>query len=262
MGTTDFLLNCFVLGDDEERMFPVKAPRNDNVGILKDLIKEKNPHALDRVDAKDLDLWKVCLSIDDPASKQPQTGPPLRVNKRLSSLWDDEPSDDDLHILVKAPGRKPTCMPSLCSFSNLFKISKDSDPAQLLLLNCFILSDKPNVTFEPNETFPIEVLKTKNVGILKDLIKEKKAHRLKHVDASDLILSQVSLTVDGGVGEILRSVEFTPLNPVLPLSQVFPRVEEKHLHIVVQAPTNGEILSVLLYTQTISLILLRGPGYQ
>jgi hypothetical protein len=43
MGTTDFLLNCFVLGDDEEKVFPVKIPRNDNVGILKNLIKKKNP---------------------------------------------------------------------------------------------------------------------------------------------------------------------------------------------------------------------------
>jgi hypothetical protein len=130
------------------------------------------------------------------------------------------------------------------------------------LLNCFVLSDKPNETLKPNETFPIKIQKTENVGILKDLIKEKKAHRLKHVDASDLILSQVSLPVDNGLGENLRTMEFTPLNPVLPLTQVFPRVEEKHLHIIVQAPTNSEILSVLLYTQTILLILLRGPGYQ
>ena len=38
---SDFLLNCFVLGDDEERVFPVKILRNDNVGILKDEIKKK-----------------------------------------------------------------------------------------------------------------------------------------------------------------------------------------------------------------------------
>ena len=91
---TDFLLNCFVLGDDKERVFPVKIPRNDNVGILKDEIKKKQ--------ASGLDLWKVCLPIDNSASKQLQTGLPLRVNKRLSSLWNDNPSDD-LHILVKAP---------------------------------------------------------------------------------------------------------------------------------------------------------------
>jgi hypothetical protein len=105
MSTTDtFLLNCFVLGDDEKREFPVKIPRSDNVGIFKKLIKEEKAHLLSDVDASDLDLWIVCRPLDDPASKKPQSGPPLRVNKRLSSLWDGDPSDDDLHILVKAPG--------------------------------------------------------------------------------------------------------------------------------------------------------------
>lgn len=104
MMATDLLLNCFVLGDDEERVFPVKSSRNDIVGILKKLIKEEKAHLLNHVDAPDLDLWMVCHPIDDPASKRPQTGPPLRVNKRLSSLWDGDPSEEDLHILVKAPG--------------------------------------------------------------------------------------------------------------------------------------------------------------
>ena len=101
--TMDFLLSCFVLGDDEERVFPVEIAKDKNVGILKKLIKEEKAPHLNHIAASDLDLWKVCLPIDDPASKQPQTGPPLRVNKRLSSLRDGDPSDDDLHILVKAP---------------------------------------------------------------------------------------------------------------------------------------------------------------
>ena len=117
MGTTDFLLNCFVLGD-KDNLFTVEISKDKNVGILKDVIKEKKAHFLGHVDASDLELWTVCLPIDDPASKKPQTGPPLRVNKRLSSLWDGDPSDDDLHILVKAPGQKPTgvfleCSPDL-----------------------------------------------------------------------------------------------------------------------------------------------------
>jgi len=41
---TDFLLNCFVLGDDEERVFPVEIARGKNVGILKDEIKKKKAH--------------------------------------------------------------------------------------------------------------------------------------------------------------------------------------------------------------------------
>ena len=100
----DFLLNCFVLGDDKERVFTVKVPKTDNVSILKDEIKKKKAHLFSDVDASDLDLWKVNRPIDDPASKNPQAGPPLRVNKKLSSLWDGDPPDDDLHILVKAPG--------------------------------------------------------------------------------------------------------------------------------------------------------------
>jgi hypothetical protein len=115
------------------------------------------------------------------------------------------------------------------------------------LLNCFILGDKPNETVKPNETFPVEVLKTKTIGILKKMIKEEKAHRLKHVDASDLILTKVSLSVDDHLGENLKGVELTPLNPVLPLSQVFPRVEENRLHLVVHAPHQGEPISVVLH---------------
>jgi len=105
MSTTNtFLLNCFVLGDNEKREFPVEIARDKNVGILKDEIKKRQAPRLDDIVASDLDLWMVNRPIDDPASKNPQAGPPLRVNKKLSSLWDGDPSDDDLHILVKAPG--------------------------------------------------------------------------------------------------------------------------------------------------------------
>ena len=92
-----------------------------------------------------------------------------------------------------------------------------------------------------NETFTVEVPKTKNVSILKKIIKEEKSHRLKHADASDLILSQVSLPVDDDLEENLKQVDHIPLNPILPLSQVFPRVETKRLHIVVQAPPKGRL---------------------
>ncbi len=121
-------------------------------------------------------------------------------------------------------------------FRTTFKISKASDPSQLLSLNCFILGD------DFNETFTVQVPKTKNVSILKDLIKEKKSHRLKHVDASKLILSQALLPVDDKLDTVAR----TPLDSLLPLSQLFPRVEENRLHIVVQAPVKGKLNSVIL----------------
>jgi len=104
MATTDFLLNCFVLGDNENNVFSVEIAKNKNVSILKDEIKKKKVHLLDHVDASDLELWKVSFPIDGHPSKKPQTTPSLRPSKRLFTLWDGEPSDDDLHILVKAPG--------------------------------------------------------------------------------------------------------------------------------------------------------------
>jgi hypothetical protein len=67
---TDFLLNCFVLGDKENNVFTVKVPKTDNVSILKKLIKEEKAHRLCHVDASDLELWEVSFPIDDHASKK------------------------------------------------------------------------------------------------------------------------------------------------------------------------------------------------
>ena len=122
-------------------------------------------------------------------------------------------------------------------------MNRAPDPAQLLSLNCLVLQ----VDGEPNQVFTVEVLKTQNVSILKGLIKREQSPRLNHVAASELILSQVCLRVDGDPHESLKDVDLTPLKPFLPLSQVFPRVEGDHLHIVVQAPTNGEPISVFLH---------------
>jgi hypothetical protein len=54
-----------------------------------------------------------------------------------------------------------------------------------LSLNCFVLGD------DPESVFPVDIQVTSKIGILKDLIKEKKSRRLNHVDASDLELFQV-----------------------------------------------------------------------
>jgi len=122
-------------------VFPVKIPRNDNVGILKDEIKKKKAHLLSHIDASHLDLWIVNRPIDDPASKQPQAGTPLVVNKGLFLLWDGDPSDDDLHILVKAPPSTSKESWFLSPLISLEVIHKN-DPTQLLLLNCIVLGEQ------------------------------------------------------------------------------------------------------------------------
>lgn len=55
-------------------------------------------------------------------------------------------------------------------------------------LNCLLLND------DPTKVFTVEIPETKNVSVLKELIKEKKARQLAHLDASDLILWKVKLS--------------------------------------------------------------------
>jgi hypothetical protein len=112
------------------------------------------------------------------------------------------------------------------------------DAIQLLSLNCLVLGD------DLKKVFTVKIPKTKNVSILKDLIKEKKALRLNHVDASDLDLFQVK---DGDVDAILQNTNLEPLDPLLPLWQVFLCVEKNHLHIVVRTPSDGELIWAVLH---------------
>jgi hypothetical protein len=112
-------LNCSIDGDQPNQTFPVEVLKTKNIGILKDLIKEKKSPHLNHVAASDLEVFLVSESflIDDLASRQPPTdGTPLRPNKRLSSLFAGDLSDDDLHIWVKA---LPSTSPQY-SLSNLF----------------------------------------------------------------------------------------------------------------------------------------------
>ena len=40
-------INCLVLGETQQRIFPVKIDATENVGTLKQLIKEEEKHDLD-----------------------------------------------------------------------------------------------------------------------------------------------------------------------------------------------------------------------
>jgi hypothetical protein len=102
-----------------------------------------------------------------------------------------------------------------------------------LSVNCLLLG------IDSSEVFTVEILKTKNVSILKDRIKEKQSPRLNHVVASELTVWKVSLpadvmspelTVDGV--KALRSVE--------KISSIFGEaLVDEHIHILVQAPTGA-----------------------
>jgi hypothetical protein len=107
------------------------------------------------------------------------------------------------------------------------------DPTQLLSVNCFIIGDTQN------QMFTVKIPKTDNVSILKKLIKEEKAHRLDHVDASDLELWDVSFPIDG-----LLSKQPPTLGPSLRphrlLSDLFNSgLDVSHIHIAARVPGTG-----------------------
>lgn len=56
-------LNCWLLGDDPQRVFPVEIAKTKTVGGLKKAIKDEKKHAFDGIDADLVDLWKVRNSI-------------------------------------------------------------------------------------------------------------------------------------------------------------------------------------------------------
>lgn len=58
-------LNCWVYGDTPDEMFTVKIDKMENVNILKAFIKEENANSFGKFDAKQLDLRKVCLLLDN-----------------------------------------------------------------------------------------------------------------------------------------------------------------------------------------------------
>ena len=103
-----------------------------------------------------------------------------------------------------------------------------------LSLNCLIHGEVQE------KMFTVEVEKTKNVSILKDLIKEKKASRLEHVDASDLDLWKVDLRLDG-LGAKPVNVDLNTCSKLSPprmkLSSFFNgTLDDELLHIVAKAP--------------------------
>ena len=58
-------LNCLVFGNSLDEMFTIEIPRTENVSILKDIIREKSISSFRTFPARKLDLWKVCLPLDN-----------------------------------------------------------------------------------------------------------------------------------------------------------------------------------------------------
>ena len=106
-------LNCFIHGDDPDRMFTVEVPKTENVSILKSLIKKKNSSSFGNVDAKNIDLRKVDFPIVDFPTKNFLTdGPKLGSGELLLDVFPSELDIKFIHVIVYVPVRSECYMDS------------------------------------------------------------------------------------------------------------------------------------------------------
>jgi hypothetical protein len=100
-------LNCLMRGDHLDRIFPVKIAPTETVGVLKDLIKEKQSPRLNHVAASELTVWKVSLPADTITPEltvdDVEACEKLRSVKKISSIFGDALGDEHVQILVQAP---------------------------------------------------------------------------------------------------------------------------------------------------------------
>jgi hypothetical protein len=116
--------------------------------------------------------------------------------------------------------------------------------AMSLSLNCLIHGEVQE------KMFTLEIEKTKNVSILKDLIKEKKAPHLDHVAASDLQLWKVDLSLDElgeePVHDNLDNYSSSKLSPPRRKLSFFfnGALDDEHLHIIAEAPGMSQVNAI------------------
>jgi len=113
---TPLRLNCWVLGEDSTRIFPVEIDRDKDVGALKKAIKEEKKKAFDHIDADSLEVWKVCIPIDEDTNLQAQVNglrlhekKPLWALKRLLRIFGNV-NEEALHVVIKAPISERRCL--------------------------------------------------------------------------------------------------------------------------------------------------------
>src|SRR5436305_5259472 len=110
-------LSCLVAGENPyDNAFNVKVNKTEAVSELRDAIKEKNTQAFANVDAKDIKLWKVDISLEEPNEKLKLVNEKINVNikdelegeelkplSKISKHFPSQPADEHIHIIVQRP---------------------------------------------------------------------------------------------------------------------------------------------------------------
>ncbi|KAE9386906.1 hypothetical protein BT96DRAFT_771244, partial [Gymnopus androsaceus JB14] len=101
-------LNCLVLGDKRNHIFPVKIAETESVGSLKEAIKEKKHAAFPHIDADALELWNVSEPVDQHLENNLEKAnfrekESLSPVDKLSKIFPNLPVEGCLHIVVWCP---------------------------------------------------------------------------------------------------------------------------------------------------------------
>ncbi|KAF8337600.1 uncharacterized protein EI90DRAFT_2910618 [Cantharellus anzutake] len=216
-------LNCWGVGDDVNRVFPVENLNTKSIGALKKAIRGEKQVALQHVDADALTLWKVAIPFDVFEEKKVGLEDErvlLSPVKTLSSIFSDQPDDQNLHIVVQFPLPPPI------------------PPIPILELYCLIRDD------DASHIFPVKIDSTEFVATLKKVIRGEKQVASQYVDADALTLWMVSIPFGGSFEENVKNAELKDektLSPVQRLSDIFLRPPQgEHLHIIVKPPRRSE----------------------
>ena len=124
-----------------------------------------------------------------------------------------------------------------------------------LELNCLVLGEDPSCIF------PIEVDGSKTVGMLKELIRDRKRAVFDHATAGSYNpnIFGVSFPVDNDLGTTLKCFQTKDdpdngvnhlLNPTKRLKGVFRDPTDEHIHVIVQPPPVGECQPLWLLSVT------------
>ncbi|CAG8597256.1 7978_t:CDS:2 [Ambispora leptoticha] len=115
---SNIILCCLVFGDPIEHAFTVKIDRDETISELKEIIKTKKQNAFYNVDANELVLWKVNVSLDKQDDtllknasvtdlKTVLNGEKLLPLFKIRKAFPNEPDDEHIHVIVQHHHKQP-----------------------------------------------------------------------------------------------------------------------------------------------------------
>ncbi|KAM6494879.1 hypothetical protein JOM56_009502 [Amanita muscaria] len=224
-------LFCYVREDYYNHAFSVKIEEDEDVGTLKDFIKENTRPTFDHIPADALILWKVSVPFDRN----------LKENVEALNLVSDDKLQtvDILSDLFPSGSQKKTVQVVVDHPHSAIS------PSRFLQLFCYVRDD------DYKQAFLLEIKENELVSTLRKSIKEKKRPKFDHIPADSLVLWRVSVPFDQNLKEnveALNLVSNDKLQTVDILSDLFPSgLQTKTVHVVVDRPHSGKFSFVSPY---------------